>query len=162
MGVEPIGLGARDTLRFEASLCLYGNELDEQTSPLEAGLRWLVKLKKGDFLGRDALLKEKEKGSKKTLTGFEIQGRSIARHHFKAKFQGREVGEVTSGTFGPYLKKSLAMAYVETDLPVEAEGYTIEIRGKDVEARRVGLPFYKSKAFNSSCNSSNSTDCSNQ
>ncbi|OQX83678.1 MAG: glycine cleavage system protein T [Candidatus Latescibacteria bacterium 4484_7] len=146
LGVEPIGLGARDTLRFEASLCLYGNELDEETSPLEAGLKWLVKLKKGDFLGRDALAREKEEGSKKTLTGFEIQGRQIARHHFKVKYEGRVVGEVTSGTFAPYLKKSLAMAYVESGLPADANGYAIEIRGKDIEAKRIALPFYKSRA----------------
>jgi len=146
LGAEPIGLGARDTLRFEASFCLYGHELNEETSPLEAGLSWLVKLKKGDFIGRDALLKEKEQGPARALVGFEIEGRQIARQGFPVKLDGEVVGGVTSGTFAPTLKRSLAMAFVARDKVSEDGAYYIEIRGKDVEAKRVKLPFYRSRS----------------
>lgn len=147
LGAAPIGLGARDTLRFEASYCLYGHELDEQTSPLEAGLSWLVKLKKGDFIGRDALEAEKEAGVQRKLSGFEIIGRGIARQGHVVLFDGREVGSVTSGTFAPTLKKSLAMALVSGSAPGIGETFSIDIRGKEVAAKRVDLPFYKSRVM---------------
>jgi len=146
LGVKPIGLGARDTLRFEASFCLYGHELDEETSPLEAGLSWLVKLKKEKFIGKDALLKEKEEGPKRKLVGFELTGRQIARQGFPVKIDGSVVGSVTSGTFAPTLGKSLAMAYVARDKARDDASYYIEVRGKDISARKVPLPFYKSRA----------------
>jgi len=146
LGVEPIGLGARDTLRFEASFCLYGHELNEETSPLEAGLSWLVKLKKGDFIGRDALLREKEEGPARRLVGFEIEGRQIARQGFPVKLNGEVVGAVTSGTFAPTLKKSLAMALVSSRKVTDDGGYAIEVRGKDVEVKKVPLPFYRSRS----------------
>jgi len=146
MGVTPIGLGARDTLRFEASYCLYGHELDEETSPLEVGLLWLVKLKKGKFIGCEALTAEQESGSPRMLAGFEIEGRGIARQGYTVTYRGTEVGRVTSGTFAPYLKKSLAMALVTSSAPQDGEGFAIELRGRSVPARCVGLPFYRSRA----------------
>lgn len=97
LGVAPIGLGARDTLRFEASFCLYGHELDEETTPLEAGLSWLVKLKKGNFLGREALVEQKEKGSGRKLVGLELEGRGIGRQGYTVLLDGEPVGLITSG-----------------------------------------------------------------
>jgi aminomethyltransferase len=145
-GIAPIGLGARDTLRFEPCFCLYGNELDEETSPLEAGLSWLVKLKKEHFIGRDSLLDEKERGPERKLVGFEMEGRNIARHGYGVMLDGAEVGAVTSGTFAPTLKKSLALALVSSSVPKDAEGFSIDVRGKSVPASLTDLPFYKSRA----------------
>lgn len=142
LGVAPIGLGARDTLRFEASYCLYGHELDEETSPLEAGLSWLVKLKKGEFIGRDALAGEKERGPARRLIGLEIEERGIARQGFPVLHGKEAVGAVTSGTFAPALKKSLAMALVSRSVPAGDENFGIEIRGNTVSAKRIPLPFY--------------------
>jgi aminomethyltransferase len=142
-GLLPIGLGARDTLRLEATLMLYGNDIDDTTTVLEAGLSWLVKFKKGDFLGREALLKQKEEGIQRRIVGFEIIGRGIARPHYPVFVQGEKISEVTSGTYSPFLKKSIGLAYLpiqstETDTVLE-----IEIRGKRVQAKVVPLPFYK-------------------
>ena len=146
LGAAPIGLGARDTLRFEPSFCLYGNELNEETSPLEAGLSWLVKLKKEGFVGRDALLEQKDRGPERRLVGLELEGRNIARHGYAVMREGKEVGAVTSGTFAPTLKKSLAMALVSSSLPEDAEGLSVDVRGRSVPASLVGLPFYRSRA----------------
>jgi len=143
-GVAPTGLGARDTLRFEASLCLYGHELDDETTPLEAGLQWLVKLGKGEFLGRAALAREKEHGSKKKLVGFELEGRNIARQGYAIMRGDAVVGKVTSGTFAPTLKKSLCMAFVDAD-SVDAE-LAVQVRAHAVRAARVPIPFYPSRA----------------
>jgi aminomethyltransferase len=144
LGIAPAGLGARDTLRFEASLCLYGHELDDETSPLQAGLSWLVKLNKPDFVGRAALAAEKEQGSKKKLLGFELEGRSIARQGYAVMRGDSVVGRVTSGTFAPTLKKSLCMAYVDAD-SVDAD-LAIQVRTTAIPARRVPIPFYPSRA----------------
>jgi aminomethyltransferase len=144
LGVAPAGLGARDTLRFEASLCLYGHELDDETTPLEAGLHWLVKFGKPAFVGRDALAREKERGSRKKLLGFELEGRSIARQGYAVMRGQSVVGRVTSGTWSPTLKKSLCMAYVDAD-SVEDE-LAIQVRTHAVAARRVPIPFYPSRA----------------
>jgi aminomethyltransferase len=144
MGVAPAGLGARDTLRFEASLCLYGHELDDETTPLEAGLNWLVKLGKSEFIGRDALAREKEQGLKKKLLGFELDGRNIARPGYAIMRGDAMVGKVTSGTYGPTLKKSLCMAYVDAD-SVEAD-VSVQVRAHSVSAKRVPIPFYPSRA----------------
>jgi aminomethyltransferase len=143
-GVAPAGLGARDTLRFEASLCLYGHELDDETTPLEAGLNWLVKLAKDDFIGRDALLREKEKGLRKKLLGFELDGRNIGRQGYAIMRGDAVVGKVTSGTYGPTLKKSLCLAYVDGD-SVDAD-VSVQVRAHSVPAKRVSIPFYPSKA----------------
>ena len=142
--IAPAGLGARDTLRFEASLCLYGHELDDETTPLEAGLQWLVKLNKGDFIGRDALVHAKENGLRKKLHGFELNGRNIARQGYAVMRGDAVVGRVTSGTYAPTLKKSLCMAYVDAD---SDEGdLAVQVRAHSVEATRVPIPFYPSRA----------------
>lgn len=145
-GVTPVGLGARDTLRFEASYCLYGHELDDATSPLEAGLSWVVKLKKNHFCGLEALKKEKTRGPKRTLVGLEVDGRNIARQGYAVLGGGEEVGRVTSGTFAPTLQKSLAIASIETTARSEAGPHGIRIRDKTVPARLTPLPFYASRA----------------
>ena len=142
-GAAPIGLGARDTLRFEPGYCLYGHELDEDTSPLEAGLSWVVKLKKDDFVGRDALAAEKDEKPARKLIGLEVTGKGIPRQGFAVHYDGKMVGEVTSGTFSPTLKKALAMALVKRTVPKETEGITINIRGRAASAVRTPLPFYK-------------------
>jgi aminomethyltransferase len=147
LGVAPIGLGARDTLRFEPCLCLYGHELDEETSPLEAGLSWLVKLSKDDFLGKAALLREKKKGSARKLAGFELMGRQIARQGFAVLQGGRVIGKVTSGTFAPTLQKSLALALISSEADLDGGGFAIDVRGKAVEAKAVSIPFYKSRSM---------------
>ncbi|MCX5753278.1 MAG: glycine cleavage system aminomethyltransferase GcvT [Candidatus Krumholzibacteria bacterium] len=147
LGVGPIGLGARDTLRFEPCLCLYGHELDEETSPLEAGLSWLVKLNKADFLGRSALLKEKERGPARVLAGFELSGRQIARQGFSVLQNGTKIGAVTSGTFAPTLEKSLALALISSAAKAERGGFAIDVRGKAAEATMTPVPFYKSRAM---------------
>ncbi len=142
-GAAPIGLGARDTLRFEPGYCLYGHELDEETSPLEAGLSWVVKLKKDDFVGREALAREKDEKPARKLIGLEVMGKGIPRQGFAVHHDGETVGKVTSGTFSPTLKKALAMALVKRSVPKKAEGITIDIRGRAASAVRTPLPFYK-------------------
>jgi aminomethyltransferase len=145
-GIRPVGLAARDTLRFEASFCLYGHELDDTTSPLESGLKWVVKLGKEHFIGKDVLLSEKEKGSRKKLIGLELEGRNIARQDFVVIKDDKKVGKVTSGTFSPTLKKSLCMAHVANEPGAAPGKYSIEVRGRMVAARETPLPFYKSRA----------------
>jgi aminomethyltransferase len=147
LGAAPIGLGARDTLRFEPCLCLYGHELDEETSPLEAGLSWLVKFAKDDFIGRRALLGEKERGPARKLVGLEPAGRQIARQGFSVLQDGTKIGAVTSGTFAPTLGKSLALALVSSAADVERGGFAIDVRGKAAEAAITPVPFYKSRAI---------------
>jgi aminomethyltransferase len=145
-GIGPIGLGARDTLRFEASLCLYGHELDDHTTPLEAGLQWLVKLKKKSFRGLDALRLEKEQGLKRKLVGFELDGRAIARQGYDITSDSEVVGRVTSGAFAPALKKSLCMGLVSSAAIEGNKQFEIQIRNKSVPAARTQLPFYASRA----------------
>jgi aminomethyltransferase len=142
-GLLPIGLGARDTLRLEAALMLYGNDIDETTTVLEAGLGWLVKFKKEFFLGSEILLKQKEEGIKRKIAGFELLERGIARSHFGVFVSGRKVSEVTSGTFSPFLKKSIGLTYLPVEYTEEGEEIEIEIRGRKVPAKVVALPFYK-------------------
>jgi len=142
-GCLPIGLGARDTLRLEAGLMLYGNDINETTTVLEAGLQWLVKFKKGDFLGREILLKQKEEGIKKKLAGFEMVERGIARSHYPVFVQGEKVSEVTSGTFSPYFEKSIGLCYLPVEFSGEGTEIAIEIRGKKVKAVVTPTPFYK-------------------
>jgi aminomethyltransferase len=145
-GLSPVGLAARDTLRFEAAFCLYGHELDDETSPLEAGLNWVVKFKKpGGFVGFDALLAEKNNGSKKKLVGMELEGRNIARQGYPVLLGEEVVGKVTSGTFSPSLDKSLCMAYIDTDR-LDGDGYCVQVRKKAVKSDIARLPFYPSRA----------------
>ena len=140
LGVQPIGLAARDTLRFEACYCLYGHELNESWTPLEAGISWAVKLKKdGGFLGRDALVAQKDAGVPRKLIGLEVEGKAIARQDMRVLHGEQQVGFVTSGTFSPTLKRSLALALVDSLVPDGA--LAVEIRGKRIPARTVPLPF---------------------
>jgi aminomethyltransferase len=145
-GIRPIGLGARDTLRFEASYCLFGHEIDDETSPLEAGLGWVVKLAKESFRGAGALRKEKEAGPRRTLVGFELEGRNIARPGYGVMMNGAAVGKVTSGAFAPTLEKSLCMALVARDAKDENARYSVAVRDKQVGAKLTPLPFYKGRA----------------
>ncbi|MFP5287858.1 MAG: glycine cleavage T C-terminal barrel domain-containing protein, partial [Thermoanaerobaculia bacterium] len=142
-GVKPAGLGARDTLRLEAAMALYGHEIDESTTPFEAGLGWVVKLDKGDFLGRDALAAQRERGIPRKLVGFEVQGRGIARQGHGVLSEGETVGAVTSGTWSPTFEKALGMAYVPQDLAAPGTSLTLDVRGKPVSAVVVDLPFYR-------------------
>ena len=140
-GATPVGLGARDTLRLEAGMCLYGNELDRETTPLEAGIGFAVHLdKEQGFVGREALKKEKDEGLRKKLIGFEVEGRGIARHDYPVKAGGETVGKVTSGTRSPTLGKAIGLALVS---PRVEDRFEVEVRGKAVGARAVPLPFYK-------------------
>ncbi len=143
-GVIPAGLGARDTLRLEAGMMLYGNDMDENRSPIEAKLGWIVKPDKGDFIGRDALVRQKTEGTAERIVAFKAVGRGIPRHGYTLlDGQGNRVGEVTSGTFSPTLKEGIGMGYVETALASAEIQIFIEMRGKSVEARTVKPPFYR-------------------
>jgi len=142
-GLLPVGLGARNTLRLEAGYALYGNELDDETTLIEANLGWIVKLEKGEFLGRDVLAGERARGPRKRLVGFEMTDRGIARDGYSVLADGVSVGNVTSGTHAPFLKKSIGMAYVPPRLAEPGRAIEIDIRGKTARARQVPLPFYK-------------------
>ncbi|MCP5108045.1 MAG: glycine cleavage system aminomethyltransferase GcvT [bacterium] len=143
LGFLPAGLGCRDTLRLEAGMCLYGNDIDDSHTVLEAGLGWILKLKKGDFIGREALLKQKEEGLTRKLVGFELNDRGIARHGYPVYVDGKEYGIVASGTFSPFLKKSVGTAYLPLDKCEVGTGFEIGIRNKTVSAKVVEMPFYK-------------------
>ncbi len=142
-GVLPAGLGARDTLRLEAKMSLYGNDIDEEHTVLEADLGWILKLKKGDFIGREALLKQKEEGIKRKLIGFEMIDKGIARHGYPVYVEGKEYGIVTSGTFAPYLKKAIGLTYLPIDKTDIGYEFEVGIRSKKLKARVVETPFYK-------------------
>jgi aminomethyltransferase len=142
-GVLPCGLAARNTLRLEAGMCLYGHEIDETTTLLEANLGWICKLKKGDFIGRERLLKQKEEGVKRKLVGFEVTDRGIARDGQEVLVNGERVGRVTSGSPAPFLKKNIGMAYVPVEFANEGRALEIDVRGRLVAAQIVPLPFYK-------------------
>ncbi|MDX6380311.1 MAG: aminomethyltransferase [Rubrobacteraceae bacterium] len=140
-GAAPAGLGARDTLRLEAGMCLYGNELDPETTPLEAGIGFAVHLdKEQEFVGQEALRKEKEEGLRKKLVGFKVEGRGIARHDYPVAVEGETVGHVTSGTMSPTLNEAIGLALVAPDVEDEFE---VAIRSRTVAAHTVPLPFYK-------------------
>ncbi|KPJ74218.1 glycine cleavage system protein T [candidate division TA06 bacterium DG_78] len=141
-GIKPIGLGARDTLRFEMRYCLYGNDIDKTTNPLEAGLGWIVKFDKGDFIGKTSLSKIKEAGLKRKLVGFEVVDKGIPRPHQEIFNNDSKIGSVTSGTFSPSLKKGIGLGYVA--LPYNKEGTRITARGKEpMSAEVIKGPFYK-------------------
>jgi aminomethyltransferase len=142
-GLEPAGLGARDSLRTEMKYALYGNDIDDSHTPLEAGLGWIVKMDKGDFIGRAALEKQKAEGVARKLVGFELTGAGIPRHGYPVLHEGQRVGEVTSGTMGPTVKKPIGIAYVPTALSKEGSTFQVEIRGRPVDARVVKTPFLK-------------------
>jgi aminomethyltransferase len=142
-GVLPCGLAARNTLRLEAGMALYGHEIDEATTLLEANLGWICKLNKGDFIGRDALAKQKEVGVSKRLVGFEVTERGVARDGQDVVLAGERIGKVTSGSPAPYLKKNIGMAYVPTEFANEGQPIQIDVRGRLVGAQIVKTPFYK-------------------
>ncbi|QDL09057.1 glycine cleavage system aminomethyltransferase GcvT [Brasilonema octagenarum UFV-E1] len=145
-GVIPCGLGARDTLRLEAAMPLYGQDIDDTTTPLEAGLGWLVHLDtKGDFIGRSVLEQQKAAGVQRRLVGLQMQGRNIARHGYQVLSTGVVVGEVTSGTLSPVLGYPIALAYVPSQLATVNQQLEVEIRGKAYPAVVVKRPFYRSK-----------------
>jgi aminomethyltransferase len=142
-GIQPIGLGARDSLRLEAGLPLYGHELDEAITPLEAGLGWSVKLAKGEFIGRDALQAQKDAGVSRLLVGLTIVGKVIPRQGYLIFAGDDQVGEVVSGTLSPLRPEPIGMAFVRTDLAVAGTKLSLEVRGKRYPAEVVRLPFYR-------------------
>lgn len=142
-GIKPIGLAARDTLRLEMGFCLYGNDIDDTTSPIEAGLGWITKFEK-DFVNSEALKKQKEEGPKRKLVGFELLERGIPRHDYEiVNANGNPIGMVTSGTMAPSLNKGIGLGYVTTPFAQEGNEIFIRIRKNDVPAKVVKLPFYK-------------------
>jgi len=143
VGLEPIGLGARDSLRMEVNYALYGNELSLETTPLEAGLRWVVKFKKPDFIGKSALVAQRDAGVPRTLAGFEVLGKRLARHGYPIRAAGREIGFVTSGGFCPSLEKGMGMGYVPPEFADPGRTLEIDARGALLEARVVERPFYR-------------------
>lgn len=145
-GVEPIGLGARDTLRLEARLALYGNDIDETTNPIEAGLGWTVKLDKPDFIGKGAIAKSKAEGTPRKLAGFEMTGRGVARHGYPLKsLDGKEAGVCTSGAPSPTLGKAIGLGYLPAAMTAVGTEFLVDCRGRETTARVVATPFYKRK-----------------
>jgi aminomethyltransferase len=144
-GIKPIGLGARDTLRLEMGYALYGNDITAETTPLQAGLGWVVKLNKGDFIGREALAKERAGGIKRRLVGLEMLDRGVARAHYQIQVDGQVVGEMTSGTVSPSLHKGIGLGYVQTEYAKVGTPLQIDIRGKLAHARVTATPFYPSQ-----------------
>jgi glycine cleavage system T protein (aminomethyltransferase) len=142
-GVIPAGLGARDTLRLEAAMRLYGNDLDETSTVLEADLGWIVGWKKTDFIGADVLRRQKQEGVGRKLVGFEVLDRAIARHGYDVYVGGEKAGVVTSGTQTPFLKKAIGMAYLPAKHAAPGTEFEIDIRGRRVRAQVVPMPFYK-------------------
>ncbi|MFW5992023.1 MAG: glycine cleavage system aminomethyltransferase GcvT [Halanaerobiaceae bacterium] len=137
----PAGLGARDTLRLEKKYCLYGNDIDQDRHPLEAGLSWTVQFDKGDFIGREALLRYKKEGYPEKLTGFKIVGRGIPRPGYKIKLEKKEIGTVTSGSYSPSLEENIGLGYVKKEYSKVGQKLEIIIRNKPVEAIIVETPF---------------------
>lgn len=142
-GILPAGLGARNTLRLEAGMALYGHELTETTTLLEANLGWICKLDKGDFIGRDALSRQKATGLKRKLVGFEVTERGIARDDYDVVIDGQRVGKVTSGSPAPYLKKNIGFAYLPIEFTNVGQEIKIDVRGRLIGAQVIKTPFYK-------------------
>jgi aminomethyltransferase len=144
-GVKPIGLGARDSLRFEAKMALYGHEIDAHTTPIEAGLGWACDLNK-NFIGRDCLLKRKLEGVTKKLVGFEVVDRGIARKDYPIAKDGQPIGIVTTGMFAPTLEKNLGLGFVPPECAAIGMDFDVIVRGKPLKARVVKTPFYANRA----------------
>jgi len=142
-GLVPCGLGARDTLRLEARMPLYGNDIDDSVTPLEAGVGFMVRLEKGEFLGSTVLHRQKQAGVERKLMGFEMTGRGIPRHGYPLRVGGGEVSRVTSGTFAPYLKKSIGLGYFPASMARIGQEIEVEIRGSGIAGKIVKTPFYK-------------------
>jgi aminomethyltransferase len=143
VGVGPAGLGARDTLRMEMGFCLYGQDIDSSTHPLEAGLGWLTKLDKGPFIGRDQLLRAKREGLKRKLIGFTIAGKAFPRTGYEIFAEGEKRGRVTSGTFSPSLEKGIGLGYVDLDRATPGSRIDIDIRNRQTPATVTTLPFLR-------------------
>ena len=144
-GIVPAGLAARNTLRLESKMTLYGHEIDDTTTVLEADLAWICKLGKGEFSGRPVLLKQKEEGVKKLLVGFQMEGRGIARDHYPVQMDGKIISQVTSGSPAPFLQKNIGLTYLPIDRCAVGTEFEVIIREKPVKARVVPTPFYKRK-----------------
>ena len=142
-GVVPAGLGARDTLRLAAAMRLYGNDMDDTTTVVEADLNWIVGWKKASFIGADVLKRQKAEGAPRKLAGFEMLERAIGRHGYDVHLDGRKAGVVTSGTQTPYLKKAIGMAYLPADRTDPGTEFEIDIRGRRAKAAVIPMPFYK-------------------
>ncbi len=142
-GIKPCGLGARNTLRLEAKMALYGHEIDASISPLEADLAWIVKFDKGEFLGREALLKQKENGIRRKLVGFELRGRGIGREGYEVRLDGAPAGWVTSGSPSPTLNKNIGLCYLPVEHARPGKAIQITIRNQPVDAVTVETPFYR-------------------
>ena len=140
-GVQPAGLGARDTLRLEMGYCLYGNDIDQTTNPLEAGLGWITKLDKGDFIGRAALVQAKSAGLRRKLVGFIVEEKAFPRHGYDIRSNGNKIGHVTSGTFSPSLEKGIGMGYVDIRYSTVGSTVNVLVRSKDVQASIEKVPF---------------------
>ena len=141
--IQPVGLGARDTLRLEMGFCLYGNDIDKTTNPLEAGLGWITKLKKEHFIAQDVLLKVKEEGLKRKLVPLVTEERVFPRHGYDLTVNGKKVGTVTSGTVSPILERPIALGYVDKEFAGEGNTINFMIRDKEVPAKVIKLPFLK-------------------
>jgi aminomethyltransferase len=141
--LQPVGLGARDTLRLEAGLMLYGNDIDESTTPMEAAIGWTVKFDKKEFIGRDELLRQKADGVEKRMAGFELIEKGVPRHGHKIALDSGEIGYVTSGTFSPTLGKSIGLCYVKPEYSSMGVIFDVMIRDRPIKARVVEIPFYR-------------------
>jgi len=142
-GLQPAGLAARNTLRLEMTYALYGNDISDRTTPLEASLAWIVKLDKGDFIGREALLSQRQTEVSRKLVGFEMTGRGVPRDHYPVFVSGRQTGEVTSGSYSPTLQRGIGLTYLPSDKGAPGQDLEIEIRGRKVQAEIVETPFYQ-------------------
>ena len=142
-GIGPVGLGARDTLRLEMGFCLYGHDIDKTTNPVEAGLGWITKLEKGDFHGREAILKTKKEGVKRKLVGFTVDGKAFPRQGYPIRSAGIPLGAVTSGTFSPILDRGIGLGYVDVAHAAPGMSISIAIREKEIPATVVQVPFIK-------------------
>jgi aminomethyltransferase len=145
--IQPCGLGSRDVLRLEAGMCLYGNDIDETTTPLEARISWVVKLDKGDFIGREALVKQKAEGVKRVRVGMKVLGKGIPRAGHEILKNGKLIGKVTSGTLSPLLGYGIATGYVPKELSNEGNRVEIRVREKNLEAEIVKVPFYDTSKY---------------
>lgn len=141
--IQPVGLGARDSLRLEMGYCLYGNDIDQTTNPLEASLGWITKFKKNSFVGKEALLKVKEEGLKRKLVPLISEEKAFPRHGYDLVFNGKKVGQITSGTISPILDKPIALGYVAIDFAKEGTQINFLIRGKEIPSVITKLPFVK-------------------
>jgi aminomethyltransferase len=142
-GIQPVGLGARDSLRLEMGYCLYGNDIDETTNPLEAGLGWITKLKKPSFVAKDILVKMKEEGPKRKLVAMISDEKAFPRHGYDITVEGKKIGTITSGTVSPILDKAIAMGYVDSEFTAVGTKVNFLIRGKEIVAQITNLPFVK-------------------